>query len=246
MSQRLPGRATSLLGRAGALALAVALALLVVTGTGRLAGRLAAPPVPADTASVDPVPCMDRYAEMLRPQQDKDVALLSNLYQLCYGVLRSRLVAQEQVIRNETLVFQRSENVVIMWMVVAITLSGVALAGAQLLASYRLADRGRGTIADGGEVNLAHDHLAVRSSYVGVLILAISFAFFLVFVIYVYTLREIGGADADADARGGQAAAASGPPAQTPPFQTPAGGNIGLGQPRQPTGGAVPRPGAAE
>ncbi len=77
-------------------------------------------------------------------------------------------------------------------MVVVITFSGVVLAGLQLLGSYRLAKLGRAAFGDGGEATITASSVAVKSSVVGVVILAISFAFFLVFVLDVYTIREIG------------------------------------------------------
>jgi hypothetical protein len=109
---------------------------------------------------------------------------------LCQTLLSSQRANDEQQIRADNFVFQRSENVVLMWMVVSITLAGVALAAVQLLASYFLAKAGRGNLAEGGSIALSKDKLAVQSSVVGVIVLAISFAFFMVFVLYVYTFQD--------------------------------------------------------
>ncbi len=79
-----------------------------------------------------------------------------------------------------------------LYMVVLITISGVVLAGVQLLASYKLAVLGRGELAGGGsEINYSANSISFKSSVIGLTILAMSFAFFLVFVIYVYDLRDI-------------------------------------------------------
>jgi hypothetical protein len=76
-------------------------------------------------------------------------------------------------------------------MVVLITISGVALAGLQLAASYRLAVI-RGTeFATASELVLNKSgDLVLKSSVTGLFILIISFAFFLVFVLYVYDIKE--------------------------------------------------------
>jgi hypothetical protein len=107
----------------------------------------------------------------------------------------SEITVEEQAVSRDTYIFQRSENVALMVMVIVITVSGVALAGVQLITSYRLALLGRdGAAGEPTASELRYDHgsVVVKSSVVGVLILAISFAFFMVFVIYVYTIREAG------------------------------------------------------
>jgi hypothetical protein len=74
-----------------------------------------------------------------------------------------------------------------MWMVVAVTFSGVLLAGLQLWASYQLAAASRTTLhANDGEFILKRDQLVLKSSITGLFILLVSFCFFLVFVFYVY------------------------------------------------------------
>lgn len=69
---------------------------------------------------------------------------------------------------------------------------GVVLAGVQLLASYKLALNGRGELAGGGsEIGYSANSVSFKSSVIGLTILAMSFAFFLVFVMNVYEIREI-------------------------------------------------------
>jgi hypothetical protein len=130
--------------------------------------------------------CMDRYAS-IKDEQLSPINVLWSTYYLCNNITSTKLLYEEQVIRNENFVFQRYENTVIMFMVVSITISGVILAGLQLFASYKLALGGKGAMAEGGEFNINFNSMAVKSSVVGVVILSISFAFFLVFVLYVYT-----------------------------------------------------------
>jgi hypothetical protein len=79
-----------------------------------------------------------------------------------------------------------------MWMVVIITFSGVLLAGLQLWASYRLAESRQTTLdANDGQLVLERDRVVLKSSIAGLFILLVSFAFFLVFVLYVYRFEHI-------------------------------------------------------
>gem|GEM_PF-4361476 len=119
-----------------------------------------------------------------------DVGALYQVEQYCYNSEVAGIVVEEEETRKDNFNFQRSENVALLVMVICITLSGVALAGLQLLASFKLASQGRSDFTAVGEVSLRPDAVVVKSSVVGVVILAISFAFFMVFVIDVYTLRD--------------------------------------------------------
>lgn len=163
--------------------------------------------------------CLEGYGlkgNILSAQFDS----VSSVYSLCHNIVATDLTAQEQIIRNQNYVFQRSENIVLMVMVVLITLSGVVLAALQLLASYKLASLGKGSLSDGGEVNLTVSNLAVKSSVVGVTILAISFAFFLVFVLYVYTIKT-DGSNSVVGAPPPPPNAAPAQPFMTPPVSAP-------------------------
>jgi hypothetical protein len=153
--------------------------------------------------------CMDRYAGSTDDKLPQINALWSTYY-LCDAITSRKLLYEEQVIRNENFVFQRSENTIIMLMVVSITISGVILAGLQLFASYKLASAGKGVLDGGGEVSFSAHSMAVKSSVVGVIILAISFAFFLVFVLYVYTFTPVSDRSAPGASSAPQAAAPQG------------------------------------
>ena len=136
--------------------------------------------------------CVERYAPKLKAL-DGGGPDMTGSFTLCYDITAAALLADEQYNRNENLAFQMSENVVLMWMVVAITVSGVTLAGLQLYASFKLASVGKGTLAEGGTLKLENGKVVVQSSIVGVIILAISFAFFMVFVRDVYSITEVPG-----------------------------------------------------
>ena len=97
---------------------------------------------------------------------------------------------------------------VVLWMVVAITVSGVILAGIQLLIGFsfarksalregvksnesRAADKLNASDPDGvSKIEYGKGGLIVQSSVTGLLILIVSFAFFYVFVTKIYSISE--------------------------------------------------------
>jgi hypothetical protein len=118
-------------------------------------------------------------------------ANVGTLYQVsgfCYSFIRSVSMLGEFNIRRLFLVSQQFETLVIMWMVVAITISGVILAGVQLAASYRLATIGKGDFDHKTEISVTEGRMSMTSSITGLLILTVSLAFFFVFVKFVYKL----------------------------------------------------------
>jgi hypothetical protein len=133
--------------------------------------------------------CMDAYGTTPNGRTT-DVEALGKLNGFCFTAARSQLLVDEENIREDNFVFQRYENIILLFIVVTLTLSGVVLAGLQLLASYKLAVIGRGELSGGAEVSYSQDAVSFKSSVVGLAILFISFAFFMVFVLEVYTLKE--------------------------------------------------------
>jgi hypothetical protein len=136
------------------------------------------------------VKCIDNYKKEQK-NQPVEVDLLYKINGFCYDTIGSQLKLDQEVIRRDTFKFQRNENIIMLFMVVTITLSGVVLAGLQLLASYKLALLGRGELAGGVEASYSAENISFKTSVVGVAILAISFAFFMLFVYEVYTIKEI-------------------------------------------------------
>jgi len=137
--------------------------------------------------------CIKKYRATTQAT-NVNVGVLYDLNGFCYDTIGSQLKIDQEKIRRDNFVFQRNENVVLLYMVVLITISGVVLAGVQLLASYKLALAGHGGLAGAGsEIHYSASSVSFKSSVIGLTILALSFAFFLVFVIYVYELRDISG-----------------------------------------------------
>jgi hypothetical protein len=110
---------------------------------------------------------------------------------VCYMQVRGEAMLADFNIRRSNLINQQSEGRIVLWMVVAITISGVALAGLQLLAAYRLAGSGKGEFAASQEITLEQNRISLKSSVTGLMILVISFAFFMVYVVWVYTAKEL-------------------------------------------------------
>ena len=105
----------------------------------------------------------------------------------CYSLIESDELFRDAAIRKLNFLQQYRANGVLMWMVVAVTISGVLLAGLQLWASFRLAVLTRVPFGDNNsEIVVKRDQLVLKSSITGLLILVVSFCFFLVFVFYVY------------------------------------------------------------
>jgi hypothetical protein len=110
---------------------------------------------------------------------------------VCYTQVRGEALLADFSLRRSNLINQQSEGRIVLWMVVAITISGVALAGLQLLAAYRLAGAGHGELAASQEVTLEQNKISLKSSVTGLMILVISFAFFMVYIAWVYTAKEL-------------------------------------------------------
>jgi heme/copper-type cytochrome/quinol oxidase subunit 2 len=137
--------------------------------------------------------CLARYRQGVDPSAWIDS--LDRLRSVCENILAGQYRLETLETGQRIYAHQIFQTTVIMWMVVTITLSGVLLAGLQLWASYRLALAGQGALADGGEATIHQNRLVVRSSVVGVIILALSFAFFTVYVLYVYRISDLPGVE---------------------------------------------------
>jgi len=102
-------------------------------------------------------------------------------------LINAQGLLNDYAIRKLNFYQQFRANGVLMWMVVAVTFSGVLLAALQLVASYQVAvANGTQLSAEAGELTVQHDRLVLKSAVTGLFILVISFCFFLVFVFYVY------------------------------------------------------------
>lgn len=115
------------------------------------------------------------------------------LHSVCYDKIYSQGLLNEYQVRRVNFQNQHIADNVVMWMVVALTFSGVGLAALQITSSVRIYERnGSDTAIDSTEVSLEKGKIYLKSSVTGLFILLISFAFFYIYVLYVYTITDIG------------------------------------------------------
>jgi hypothetical protein len=136
--------------------------------------------------------CITRYRDALGPEAATADGL-DRIRGICENMLAAQFRLETLATGQDIYANQLYQTTIVLWMVVTITLSGVVLAALQLWATYRLAMEGKGAIADGGEATIEYNRLVVRSSAVGVVILALSFAFFAIYVLYVYRITDLPG-----------------------------------------------------
>lgn len=117
--------------------------------------------------------------------------IYERIWRLCGNQIFNGLYLDDYLIRRQKLIQQGLDERVNLWLVVTITISGVLLAALQLLLSYRLAmDNGHDFTKD-SELAVEAGKISLKSSITGVLILALSLAFFMIYVVYIYSIREL-------------------------------------------------------
>lgn len=120
-----------------------------------------------------------------------DIQLLHATTNHCYSKLHGQALLHDFQIRRLKFIQQTYDERILLWMVVTITISGVGLAGLQLLTSYRLASSGTTGSDQSSEFVVQRDRIALKSSVTGLFVLLLSFGFFYVFVYEVYVIKEI-------------------------------------------------------
>ncbi|MBY5658491.1 hypothetical protein [Rhizobium leguminosarum] len=119
-----------------------------------------------------------------------DVPLLRSTLEYCYTASYYTYAAREASVRYDLFTRQIFQNEVMLWMVVAITISGVILAGLQLFASYKISVLTKTASFGDADMTFKADSIAIKSSLTGVLILVSSFLFFFVYVYFVFTIHD--------------------------------------------------------
>jgi hypothetical protein len=135
--------------------------------------------------------CIDGTFKTIRVSAP-DTATYTAVWRLCGEQIYDIDALNDFAIRKEKFTQQELDERVILFLVVAITLSGVCLAGLQLLVSYKLASRRRVNFTEDSTLSLEHDKVSLRSSVTGLMILVVSLGFFIIYVKWVYTIREVG------------------------------------------------------
>jgi hypothetical protein len=134
--------------------------------------------------------CTSDTLTQLRLEQPPDAKVLRQLVEHCYSMIHSQGVLNDFSIRKLNYVQQYQANGILLWMVVFITVAGVLIAGVQIAASYQLASKNKASIVQRDEITVKLDQIVLKSSVAGISILLLSFAFFLVFVRYVYQFED--------------------------------------------------------
>lgn len=108
----------------------------------------------------------------------------------CYQKIRWQSSLDDYSIRRWVFQNQLVADIVLLWVVVSITLSGVVLAALQLYTSYRIAMSGKGASdgSFGSSFEMERGKVALKSSVTGLFIILFSFGFFYVYVIFVYKI----------------------------------------------------------
>jgi len=134
--------------------------------------------------------CVTEVTQKLSPSQI-NAGLYERVWRLCGNQIYNGLYLDDFLIRRQKLFQQELDERVNLWLVVAITVSGVILAGLQLFMSFKLAVDSRLDFAKDSQVTIESGKISLRSSITGVLILALSLAFFIIYVIYIYSIHEL-------------------------------------------------------
>jgi hypothetical protein len=132
--------------------------------------------------------CMTDTVASLELKQAPSTEVLGQVRGHCYALIQSQGLLRDYAVREVNFIQQYRANAVLMWMVVAVTFAGVALAALQLMVSLQLASVNK-TPVDDQQLIVTRDQIVLKSSVTGLFILLISFAFFLTYVIYVFPFQ---------------------------------------------------------
>jgi hypothetical protein len=186
----MPSRGPRSRGRRGVGIVSAAVAGLLI---GLLVGYFAADlPIAPQPALPTMSQCVSDTLNLPGQKSPPTPEMLRDIRDHCYSLIQAQGSLSDFAIRKLNFFQQYRANAVLMWMVVAVTLSGVLLASFQLRASYQLAAANKDLFhASDSELVLTRSKLALKSSIAGLFILAISLCFFLVFVAYVYRFETL-------------------------------------------------------
>jgi hypothetical protein len=134
--------------------------------------------------------CIDKTISRLGLRQI-EFGLYQQIWSLCGNEEYNKFYLLDFKIRRRKILDQGFDERVTLAMVVAITISGVLMSGLQLFMAYRIALKHRGQLVSDTELTIQTDRVALKSSMVGLAILVISLAFFVVYVKWIYTITEV-------------------------------------------------------
>jgi hypothetical protein len=132
-------------------------------------------------------------------QSETNLELVRQLQDMCSKQWHEELMLDDFTLRRIKFLEQSRDGHVLLWVVVAITLSGVILASIQLAAAYQIALKTNLSPSTDGEIAMEGGKVSLKSSIIGLFILLISLGFFSIFVSNVYTITEVGDKDQKAN-----------------------------------------------
>jgi hypothetical protein len=134
--------------------------------------------------------CVSNVMKTILPSQ-VNAGLYERVWRLCGNQIFNGLYLDDFLIRRQKFIQQELDERVNLWLVVTITVSGIILAALQLFMSFKLASDGRLDFAKDSQLAVEAGKISLKSSITGVLILALSLAFFMIYVVYIYSIREV-------------------------------------------------------
>ena len=118
-----------------------------------------------------------------------DMRLEDQIANHCIGVVSNSYSLQDYDVRRTSFIEQYHESQFVLWLVIGITISGVVLAGIQLVSAYNMSLMLGKSAFDAISLGFDAKSISLGTTVSGLVILAMSFAFFLVYVIYVYPVQ---------------------------------------------------------
>jgi hypothetical protein len=133
--------------------------------------------------------CRAQFLADVRPPTIT-TTLEAEIANTCIGIIHNSYAIADFDVRREAFVEQYQEQHFILWLVLSITLSGIALTALQLVSSYNLSLLAGYKFEAGGSLQIEERRLAIQSAVSGLIILCLSFGFFLAYLIWVYPISE--------------------------------------------------------
>ena len=135
-------------------------------------------------------------------QKSDPASNMNDSLSFCYRKIWYQSALDDYNVRRHIFQNQYIADIILLWMVVVITLSGVCLAALQLYTSYDLSKYRLGKDGEYSEMvstlEIEKGKVALKSSVTGLFILLISFGFFYIYVILVYKINEPVGSNTSA------------------------------------------------
>jgi hypothetical protein len=116
------------------------------------------------------------------------------IYNLCNSQIYRSYEYNYFGIRKEKFLRQELDERVNLWLVVIITISGVLKSAIQLLMFYKIALSGKEYWSSDATFAIKQGEISFKSSVTGLAILAMSLAFFVVYVGWIYPNKDVGAA----------------------------------------------------